>query len=72
MAVFWICYPRYRLLYAAIVAAVAIGLMGANYHFLSDIIAGGFLGASTGWITVLLWEAGGGPRLSTRPNPAGS
>lgn len=72
MAVFWICYPRYRPLYAAIVAAVAIGLMGANYHFLSDIIAGGFLGASTGWITVLLWEAGGGPRLSTRANPAGS
>jgi membrane-associated phospholipid phosphatase len=48
MAVLWIAYPRFRPLYAVLIAAVAIGLIGANYHFLSDIIAGGFLGASVG------------------------
>ena len=39
-------------------AAVAIGLVGANFHFLSDVIAGGFLGISAGWLAVALWEMG--------------
>jgi membrane-associated phospholipid phosphatase len=63
-SVLWICYPRFRWFYAACVAAVAIGLVGANYHFLSDIIAGGFIGASVGWMAVALWESGGNPRIS--------
>jgi hypothetical protein len=33
------------------VAAVAIGLIGANYHFLSDILGGIFVGISVGYIT---------------------
>lgn len=66
MTVLWICYPRLRAAYAVVIAVVAIGLMGANYHFLSDVVAGGFLGVSTGCLAVALWEAGGYPRL--RPN----
>jgi membrane-associated phospholipid phosphatase len=58
MTVWWICYPRWRPLYALAMAAVAIGLVGANFHFLSDVIAGGFLGISAGWLGVTLWEAG--------------
>lgn len=50
MAVLWAYYPRWRALFAAIVAVVAVGLIGADYHFLSDIIAGGFVGVSAGWI----------------------
>jgi len=49
--------PRYRPLWAAIVASVAIGLIGANYHFVSDVIAGAFVGISTGSAVVLLWNA---------------
>jgi membrane-associated phospholipid phosphatase len=56
MAVLWICYPGFRPIYALCMAAVAIGLVGANFHFLSDVIAGGFLGISAGWIGVALWE----------------
>ena len=63
MTVLWICYPRLRAAYAVVIAVVAIGLMGANYHFLSDIIAGSFLGVSIGCLAVALWEAGGYPRL---------
>jgi membrane-associated phospholipid phosphatase len=66
MTVLWICYPRLRAAYAAVIMVVAIGLMGANYHFLSDVIAGGFLGVSIGCLVIALWEAGGYPRL--RPN----
>ena len=58
MTVFWICYPRFRLPYALVMAAMAIGLVGANFHFLSDVIAGAFLGISVGWISVALWEIG--------------
>jgi len=58
MTVLWMCYPRFRLLYALAIAAVAIGLVGADFHFLGDVVAGGFLGISTGWFTVVLWELG--------------
>jgi len=58
MTVFWICYPRFRPLYALAMVAVAIGLVGANFHFLGDVIAGAFLGVSLGWISVALWENG--------------
>jgi membrane-associated phospholipid phosphatase len=57
MTILWICYPRFRALYALAIAAVAIGLVGANFHFLSDVIAGGFLGISVGWVAVALWES---------------
>jgi membrane-associated phospholipid phosphatase len=63
MTVLWICYPRLRAAYALLIAVVAVGLMGANYHFLSDIFAGSFIGVSIGCLAVALWEAGGYPRL---------
>jgi membrane-associated phospholipid phosphatase len=58
ISVLWICYPRYRVLYALCVLAVGVGLVGANFHFLSDVIAGGFLGVTTGWLAVSIWERG--------------
>jgi membrane-associated phospholipid phosphatase len=57
ITVLWIYFPRWRPLYALAVAAVAIGLIGANYHFLSDVIAGGFVGVSCGWMLTSLWKA---------------
>jgi membrane-associated phospholipid phosphatase len=57
ISVLWIMYPKLRPLYALVVLAVAVGLIGANYHFLSDVIAGGFVGVSIGWMTVALWQA---------------
>jgi membrane-associated phospholipid phosphatase len=57
-SVLWIRYPRYWLLYLAVILAVSIGLVGADYHFLSDVIAGAFVGTSTGWMLVAAWQAG--------------
>lgn len=59
MSVLWLCYPRWRALYAVVVGLVVVGLLGSDFHFLGDIVAGGFVGASTGWLAVLMWEAGG-------------
>jgi membrane-associated phospholipid phosphatase len=55
-SVLWIYYPRFRALYALVIATVAIGLIGADYHFLSDIIAGSLLGTITGSLAVALQE----------------
>lgn len=52
--VLWICYPRWRIAYALFVALVVIGLIGSNFHFLGDIIAGGFLGVSIAVVAVRL------------------
>jgi membrane-associated phospholipid phosphatase len=70
--VLWFCYPRLRAVYALLIVVVAIGLMGANYHFLSDIIAGGFLGVSIGCLAIALWEAGGYPHIRSDGVPAAS
>ena len=51
MAVLWWSYPNWRPICIACVAAVAIGLIGANYHFLSDVIGGMFVGGFAGYIT---------------------
>ena len=45
-AVLWMTYPRFRLLYAAGATTVAIALIAGDFHFLSDVLGGGFLGVS--------------------------
>jgi membrane-associated phospholipid phosphatase len=65
LSVFWICYPRFRGGYALAIALVGIGLVGADFHFLGDVIAGGFLGTLIGWLTVAIWEAGARPVIPT-------
>lgn len=49
-AVFWIAYPAWwvRCLCAAATTLVAIGLIGMNYHFVSDVVAGGLVGGIVG------------------------
>jgi membrane-associated phospholipid phosphatase len=44
---FLVC-PKLRILWVAIVGVVVAGLIGANYHFLSDIIGGIYLGVAIG------------------------
>jgi membrane-associated phospholipid phosphatase len=54
MSVLWLCYPKYRWLYATTVLLVAIGLIGLNYHFVSDVIAGCFLGGLIGYYVTIV------------------
>jgi membrane-associated phospholipid phosphatase len=48
VAVFWLLWPRMRGPCAVLAGATSVGLLGANYHWLSDIIAGGALGTAVG------------------------
>jgi membrane-associated phospholipid phosphatase len=40
----WHYYPRYRPLYTSAFVALAISLVLTDYHFVSDVIAGAYLG----------------------------
>jgi membrane-associated phospholipid phosphatase len=46
MAVLWQRASRWRWLWAMPVLAVAVGLFGGDYHFISDMIAGVYLGVA--------------------------
>jgi membrane-associated phospholipid phosphatase len=43
-ACLWMLAPRLRPLCAIAILAMAVGLLGADYHFLSDVLAGALLG----------------------------
>jgi membrane-associated phospholipid phosphatase len=47
-ACLWVLVPRLRPLYVLVVLIVAIGLLVADYHWLSDILAGALVGALIG------------------------
>ncbi len=47
-AVLWMRWPRTRPLCVAVALAVVIGLIGADYHWISDICAGAALGIAVG------------------------
>jgi membrane-associated phospholipid phosphatase len=57
LSVVWILFPKLRVICAIGVIAVDLGLVALNLHFLSDVIAGSFVGISTGLFTVALWGA---------------
>lgn len=48
-AVLWWRVPRLRALWLAVPLAVAAGLLAANFHFVSDCLAGALLGTICGW-----------------------
>jgi membrane-associated phospholipid phosphatase len=55
LSVAWIAYPRFRPVYGAIAALLLPCLMAAGWHFLSDVVAGAFVGMTAGLMTVTLW-----------------
>jgi membrane-associated phospholipid phosphatase len=57
VVVLWICYPRFWPTCVACMAAMGVALIAGNYHFLSDVIAGGFVGSSAAMLMVSIWEA---------------
>ena len=46
--ILWIVWPELRIVWATTVAVVIAGLIGGNYHFVSDIIGGVYLGVAIG------------------------
>ena len=74
--VFWIAMPRGRWLYVILTVTMLIALVGMNYHFVGDVIAGSVIGSVVGTYAALLGELveppsrgtiGQGVIASTRP-----
>jgi membrane-associated phospholipid phosphatase len=40
----WLFYPRYRSIFAGLALLLAAALVATDYHFMSDVIAGAYLG----------------------------
>jgi membrane-associated phospholipid phosphatase len=57
LSVVWILYPNLGVFCLVGIVAADIGLVALNLHFVSDVIAGSFLGVSTGLFAVALWRA---------------
>ena len=66
ISVLWIRYPHFRWFYLIVGLFVGTALVGANYHFLSDVIAGAFVGASSGWMATVIWDACATRRMAPR------
>lgn len=59
VGVLWWRVPGLRPLWAALLGLTALGLLLGNFHFLSDILAGGALGFAIGTATLALpWPKG--------------
>jgi membrane-associated phospholipid phosphatase len=54
MSVLWLLYPRLRIVWVLCLVTADMGLVLLNLHFLSDVIAGTFVGISSGIFTVAL------------------
>jgi membrane-associated phospholipid phosphatase len=52
VSVLWMLMPRSRTIGALTVALLCVAVVITNYHWVGDVIAGIFLGALIGWMTV--------------------
>jgi membrane-associated phospholipid phosphatase len=50
VSVVWVTYPGWRWACGLASLAIAAGLLGMNYHFVSDVIAGSFVGGIVGMV----------------------
>ena len=57
IAVLWVYFPAARTFYVVAILTAGAGLVVANYHFLSDVITGSFVGVTCAWITMSLEAA---------------
>jgi membrane-associated phospholipid phosphatase len=48
MMVVWVAYPRLWWLSVLVCLSVVVGLLGMDYHFVGDVVAGAFVGSITG------------------------
>ena len=56
LAAVWLFYPRYRSLSVGFLLILALALVATDYHFLSDVIAGAYLGLVTTTLARYLFQ----------------
>ena len=66
MAVLWVACPRWRWLCALLSALVCAALVGMNYHFVGDVVAGSIIGSITGIYTARWFRLAPSPAASAQ------
>ncbi len=56
VSILWLSRPRWRWLYGLVGGAVCAALVGLNYHFVSDVLAGAMLGGITGFFATRVFR----------------
>jgi len=51
-------YPKYRRIVITLLVLLALALIGTDYHFLSDVIFGTYLGIITTYVVQYIYNAG--------------
>ena len=51
ISILWLSRLKWRWLYAVVGGLMCLALVGLNYHFVGDVIAGAMLGSVTGVCT---------------------
>jgi type VI secretion system FHA domain protein len=69
-SVFWIFFPRFRPLSSAAIGLVIGGLILLSWHFVSDVVAGLFVGTTSGVMTVRLWRNAQSGAVTGPANPS--
>jgi len=54
LCVCWALLPRYRWLWGGVIFLVMAGLVGADYHFVADVLAGLLVGITCAWGCLVL------------------
>jgi len=54
--VFWNFYPRWRWVYTSVILVVSTALVAGNWHYMSDVIAGLFVGVTAGLVVEAIWS----------------
>jgi len=71
LSILWVFYPRWRWVYAGALFLLAFALILGEWHFLSDVIAGGFIGMLSGVLMMRIWEDVGEQDQSLRTSVKG-
>jgi membrane-associated phospholipid phosphatase len=54
LCVFWALAPRYRVYWGGVIGLVMVGLVGADYHFIGDVLGGLLTGMACAWGSLVL------------------
>ena len=54
--VFWSAFPGWRWVYGSATLVLSVALIAGNWHYVSDVIAGLFVGLTAGMIVQALWS----------------
>jgi membrane-associated phospholipid phosphatase len=69
VSILWLARPRWRWLYGLVSGLICLALVGLNYHFVGDVLAGAMLGSTTGYCIVQVFGLSeGSDRPSKEPN----